>query len=1557
MCKKTLLLFAAFSSFLAAQIDTSLILSEVMFYPASGNNEFVEIYNTSPTNSINLANFKIKYYTSNPDLIVDAGYGTVLPPKSFAIIFENDYDIETGIYHALVPANALILKISDNSFGSSGMANTTSRPIWLLNAINDTIDYYFYSANNSTGISDEKIRMNHDSLSSNWANSLTLNGTPGFTNSVTPVDYDLSIISLSFYPQIILAGNDVSVSLKINNKGFFNASFYSVEIFDDTNLDSLPVLSERVFYQTYTNLSSGDSLAINTTLSAPSNGLHQIIAQVNYAEDENPGNNKVIKQFSVIIQTNFYNDVVVNEIMYAPVTGEPEWVELYNKTDSLINLKNWKISDAQTQVNISVSDKFLMPHSYIIISKDSSVKNFYSIPSEVITLNLPSLNNTGDAVVIRDSLGIIIDSIYYQPAWGGNTGGKSLERISINGLSNDANNWGTSVNVFKATPGKINSITTKDHDLAIKYFKPSNTFGIIGDTINFKLVVKNIGYFDSPAFNINFYHDLDLDSIPHTSELVNTYNSSSLIKNDSITIYFNDFDYETGLNNYIALIDVTVDDDSSNNISFAHLTGANINEIRNDVVINEIMYAPLTSQPEWIELFNRSSKSIDIKNYKIADASDTVKVITNSTILNPNDFFVIAKDSTIFNYFNIPSQVKIASFPSLNNTDDKVIILDSLNRVIDSLHYYSGWGGTNGKSLERIDVYQNSTEPSNWLTSKSIFNATPGNYNSVTQKDFDLELSGISTFPKFPLFGNDVSISANIKNIGKNPADFIITLFEDTDSDSIPDIFLEAITGLTLLPSDSNTYSFSYTIQNLQFDKAYFIKINFDADQDTTNNYLYKRISPGVPAQSIVINEIMFAPIGGEPEWIEIYNKSNQAINLKNWTITDVYTTPATASIKNDLTILPEKYLVLTRDSSIYNYHRFIISDIYKINLPTLNNDVDGVILKDNRGMIIDSVLYSNQWGGTSGYSLERKNISFDSNLPDNWAGSIDIEQSTPGRINSITSKEYDLAVSGISFNPKFPTSGEDVGITALIKNNGIQTAQNFIVSFFVDTDSDNVVDLLLDQVNASLLTSSDSVFVNSPNKIYNLQNKTLTAVRILFNDDADTLNNYLEKYIEPGFPQSIVKINEVMYNPNDNNPEWIEFINDSEDTINIKNWSVSDILSTPTKNFITINDGYIYPQEYFIVTKDTSFNSAYPQTTGKIFYSNFGSLGNTTDGVIIYDFRNAIIDSFTYHSRWGNKKGHSIERISLTSLTNDSTNWISSLDLTGSTPNKINSIFSVPVYKRNNVVINEIMYDPSINFGEYVEFFNISNDTINIGGWAINDENGNKYKLSETSFILPPSQFFIISADSLIINYFGLQQFNNITVYNSSSLGLVNTSELILLKDARGIVIDSVFYSSKWNNKHIATTKGKSLERINPSLNPNDPSNWSTCVNNLGGTPGISNSIFAESLEQSSSISINPNPFSPDNDGFEDFALITYNLNDATAQVRIKIFDSKGRLVRNLLNNQPSGSNATVIFDGLDDEGNVLRAGIYIVFLEALNDQSGVVQTLKTVVVVAKKL
>jgi hypothetical protein len=825
-------------------------------------------------------------------------------------------------------------------------------------------------------------------------------------------------------------------------------------------------------------------------------------------------------------------------------------------------------------------------------------------------------------------------------------------------------------------------------------------------------------------------------------------------------------------------------------------------------------------------------------------------------------------------------------------------------------------------------------------------------------KLYDLQIAAFRSTP-FVISGEKVEMTLKIMNKGSNASSaYTINIFNDTNKDSIPQPG-----ELLLSQSLSSIQSMDSTEVVLNTDKYntgrnYFIaSIETIPDEDVSNNIAYTNFNVGAPNNStgdVVINEIMYAPLTGEPEWIELFNRTNEFIPLKDWTITDIYTTPSTVKISNDISIMPKSYLIISKDSTIFSSHPFIPSPILKLNIPPLNNDADGVILKDYTGMVIDSVKYDQQWGGNNGNSLERKSPDISSLLKDNWGTSKDIERSTPGRVNSLKEKMYDLSIVGFSFNPKYPVAGNEVSVSALIKNNGTSSANNFSVEFCFRKDSSNSVQQSVS--NGLFLSAGDSSNVPSSSVINNIQGRYIVTVKIIFPEDQDSLNNYLAENLEPGAAERSIIVNEIMYDPEVGEPEWIEMKNISSETINMKNWSLSDVLTTPTKSIITNQDYFLAPNEIIISARDTIFFLFHPELSLKTKIVSYGILGNTEDGIIIYDNRDGIIDSVIYNSSWGHKKGYSLERISPDKNSNDSSNWTLSLGSEKSTPGRENSVEDIPNGKRNDLVINEIMYDPVIGNNEFVEFLNLKKESLNIGGWSIEDQHKNKYKLSDSNFVIPPGAYFLMASDSSVIRSYDLFSYNYKTILNESSLGLT-ADELILLKDLRGNVIDSVYYSDKWHNKNFNNTKGRSLERINPFLNSNDRYNWNTCVDHNGATPGAKNSIYVINTKTNSSISVNPNPFSPDYDGFEDCTILNYTLMIPVSQVNIKIYDSKGRLVRALANNMASGSTGSVIFDGLGDDGLALRMGIYIIFLEALNSNTGQNEILKTTVVIARKL
>jgi len=1530
------------SSLLKAQSD-SIIISEIMFYSLSGSNEFIEIYNFSSTQSIDLSGYSVKYYSSSPDTIVSGGQGTILPPESYAVILEGDYDMENGIYRNIIPPSALLLKINNNAFGSNGMANTASRPVWLNSAGGEIQDSYFYSANNSQAISDEKKLLVKDTSSVLWTNSIIHNGTPGFRNSVLLYSHDIEISSFFAEPENPAAGDDIMFTAVIRNSGTEAAELITVNFYNDVNFDSTGSPSEIIYSESIGLINSSDSVIVYHTFPSAAPGIYNFIAEAEYVQDEFLGNNVSFTNITVR-QEIAVSSIIINEIMYAPQNGEPEWIEILNTTDEILNLKNWGIGDAVSAYYITTNNYYIQPHSYEVLAKDSSLSDYYPFTYEFLEVYLPSLNNTGDAVVLYGSYGEIIDSLYYFPYWGGSHN-RSLERISPSGSSLSSENWTSSINRYRATPGFINSVTPKNNDAVLSSFYTEEKYAVAGEYVNFIVSVKNNGNNILENIDLSVYYDADADSVIGQSDEIKIFNLPEILPGDSAVFSFGYNGFTIGTNYFAARINYA-DDDTCNNISFYNLQCIEINFSRNDLLINEIMHAP-ADEPEWIELYNNSSENINLKNFRIADGMDSVFLIKQDFIFEAGEYLVISGDSLLLQKRNIPSKFIRASLPALNNTGDKIILIDSLGRVIDSLEYSSGWGGKSGCSIERINFNISSSDSTNWGTSINKHKGSPGYINSLSPKDYDACISGIIIDPEYPVKNDSVKIFIKIKNNGSQLAEGVINLFKDTDLDSIPD---ELISGsqISITGNDSVIYDPHYLIPGITSQQNIYAEVILANDQDTTNNYFLKTIKCGYRSGSIIMNEVLFNPQTGESEWIEFYNRSADTINITGWGIRDIFTGQSVSKINMNYFLLPKSYIVLSADSNIYDCHRIIPSGVIICNIPNLNNDADGVVLSDDRNIVIDSVFYSGQ--SADNRSLERISPEISSTLNNNWGRSKDIELSTPGRINSITIKDFDIAAGGLFIDPRFPCKGDTLNISAVIKNYGINSCSGYYVKFLaggMNSQSDSVISI----VQGTLLNGGDSVEIGCPVKLV-LTDPVKIAADIEFPGDNDPVNNFIERKIYPGERSGIIIINEIMYDPVDGECEWVEIYNPSEYPQNLKNWSISDILPSPTKSFISSEDFYIGSGEYIVAAGDSSVLKKYPAAV-KLLSVKFGALSSVSDGIILYDYRDGIIDSIKYKSSWGGRNGRSLERKSFNKASSDSSNWNTSLSVNHATPGAVNSVSNIGENKRASVIINEIMYEPDIDNCEFIELYNRSGDNINMGGWRL-DCGGSSFIISDTSFIAGDKSYLIFAADSVIFEKYYIDK-NLVLISDKSSFGLSSSGEMLMLKDLNGAVIDSFNYSPDFHNRNYLITKNRSLERINPDVESTESSNWSSCTFPEGATPGRENSIFTELSPVSSGVLISPNPFSPDNDGYEDFAVINYNFRTPAPLLRIRIFDNTGRLVRTLADNLPAGSEGEFVYDGRDDNGRALRIGIYILFVEAVGNNG--VETYKSAFVIARKL
>ena len=81
-------------------------------------------------------------------------------------------------------------------------------------------------------------------------------------------------------------------------------------------------------------------------------------------------------------------------------------------------------------------------------------------------------------------------------------------------------------------------------------------------------------------------------------------------------------------------------------------------------------------------------------------------------------------------------------------------------------------------------------------------------------------------------------------------------------------------------------------------------------------------------ASDLTINEIISDPVGGQSEWIELYNNTDQQIDLTNWTIED---NTASSKSLDGLTISPHNWIVLTGGGIDFNFFLNNSGDILKL--------------------------------------------------------------------------------------------------------------------------------------------------------------------------------------------------------------------------------------------------------------------------------------------------------------------------------------------------------------------------------------------------------------------------------------------------------------------------------------------------------------------------------------------------------------------------------------------------------------------------------------------------
>ena len=431
--------------------------------------------------------------------------------------------------------------------------------------------------------------------------------------------------------------------------------------------------------------------------------------------------------------------LLISEIMYDPdpAVGLPvfEYVEWVNVGGDTVDITGWQWV-AGDKVRVVTGGK-LYPGGRIIVCSPSGAPFFTAFGPVLAMESFPALRNTGDRLSLVSPEGITVNSVEYSPDQFPDVlksnGGWSLELTDLVNYCNAAA-WMPSVDPSGGTPGRENS----------QYFNlpESETPMLIRaagyDDHLFVLLFSGTLY---PALDMNNYTCIvspgSMRAIPSRAPV---YGFPGLF-------FFFPENQDRNLA-YTIELSGTVTSCTGSNAQLRQVPlGFPVQPETGDVVITEIMFDPRVDQPEFVEVFNRSERVIDLRNCILARANAAGSIISFSDQqaisywLFPRCFAVITTSAATFlkawPFTDPAAAVERSDMPSLTNVESQLILMDRNQKRLDVVTYSPDWhypylDETKGVSLERIDFNASGTDRSNWFSASSSSGySTPGSLNST----------------------------------------------------------------------------------------------------------------------------------------------------------------------------------------------------------------------------------------------------------------------------------------------------------------------------------------------------------------------------------------------------------------------------------------------------------------------------------------------------------------------------------------------------------------------------------------------------------------------------------------------------------------------------------------------------------------------------------------------------------------------------------------------------------------------------------------------------------
>lgn len=414
-------------------------------------------------------------------------------------------------------------------------------------------------------------------------------------------------------------------------------------------------------------------------------------------------------------------DVIVTEFMADPnpVVGLPdaEFAELYNTTQEAIQLGGLQFSSGGSPQILP--DFLLLPGAYAIVTDMDDAASFEPFGAVIGLESFPSLSNSGDVITLGNANGQLLFEITYTDDWYANPdrddGGFSIEFTDLGPPFQCPGRWGASTSSDGGTPGTTNlllgvildetppqllSAVFSESELLLTFDDPLDTFDLSVDRFELTpdLVIQNLAI-EQAGRELRF----NLSASPQEGVLYTLRTTGTLM-------------------------------DCAGNSTTEPLElqlGLPEEPQAGEVVINELLFNPLSGGVDYVELFNRSEKIFDLAGWNLRNTlqagGNNQQRIESSRLLLPGGYLVLTPDPMLIQQ-QFPDAVAALlveqDLPTLADREGNVSVFSAAGVLLDSVTYTSDWHidllrTQDGVSLERISPEAPSQSAGSWTSAAS----------------------------------------------------------------------------------------------------------------------------------------------------------------------------------------------------------------------------------------------------------------------------------------------------------------------------------------------------------------------------------------------------------------------------------------------------------------------------------------------------------------------------------------------------------------------------------------------------------------------------------------------------------------------------------------------------------------------------------------------------------------------------------------------------------------------------------------------------------------------